>query len=364
MTSGGVGLYNMAHIFKYPTTDARGIIVFTHKEWPILVENFSSVLTQLSELFYLGWNQGTYFGNMELPVGIDFAFTTPSVMSFKDNGNTMQIPLLDRNFISSEFKNLDIPNKSIDIISVSRAAKIKHLPDFLKAIRKLNDRGIYPNTLMVIPTSEGETDENADVDIVNLYRELFSVQEQKNITLMRLSKELGFMGMSPVMINWLYNNSKILYIGSKSEGGCRVVHEALLGGCNIVYYKNHKGGLVDYLNDVNSIAYDTHSEIDIALESALKNYRYSKNVVDSYDSILSERSLYEKLNPYFKELYNRHGEVYDGKLINCDNLSTRLPSHYFDVPWKNPDSDTKATDIKTLEQLNIFINHVNDNIGI
>ena len=181
---------------------------------------------------------------------------------------------------------------------------------------------------------------------------------------MRLSKELGFMGMSPTMINWFYNNSKVLYIGSKSEGGCRVVHEGLMGGCNIVHYKNHKGGLVDYLNSGNSVSYDSHDEIDIALESCLSNYKYSKDVVDSYESILSERSLYEKLNPYFKKLYNRHGEVYDGKLINCDNLSTRLPSHYFGVPWKNPDSDTKATDIKTLEQLNIFINHINDNVSI
>lgn len=29
----------MAHIFKNPTLDSKGIIVFTHKEWPFLLDN-------------------------------------------------------------------------------------------------------------------------------------------------------------------------------------------------------------------------------------------------------------------------------------------------------------------------------------
>tara|TARA_Y100000385_G_C13096920_1_gene641930 strand:+ start:1055 stop:2113 length:1059 start_codon:yes stop_codon:yes gene_type:complete len=349
----------MAHIFKYPKESNKGIIVFTHKEWPWLLQNAQSVLNDLKQYFFLGWNQGTYFGNIQMPPIVDFAFTTPSVLDFEDNGNTLKIPLLDRNFLSSDFKNLNINNKYIDIISVSRAAKIKHLPDFMYAIRKLNDRGIYPNTLMVVPTSMDETDENANTDIVELYLKLFSPEEQKNITLMRLSKELGFMGMSPTMINWFYNNSKVLYIGSKSEGTCRVVHEGLIGGCNIVYYNNHKGGLVDYLNDTNSVSYNTHNEIDTALEVCLKNYEYSKEVVDSYDSILSERNAVNNLTPYFTELYDKNKQSFDGKLIHCDNLSLRLPSHYFDVDWKNPQSDIRAADIKSVEQLTNFINCIN-----
>jgi len=352
----------MAHIFKYPTESNKGIIVFTHKEWPWLLQNAQSTLNDLKQYFFLGWNQGTYFGNIKMPPIVDFAFTTPSVLDFEDNGNTLKIPLLDRNFLSSDFRNLNISDRSIDIISVSRAAKIKHLPDFMYAIRKLNDRGIYPNTLMVVPTSMDETNDNADTNIVELYLKLFSPEEQKNITLMRLSKELGFMGMSPTMINWFYNNSKVLYIGSKSEGGCRVVHEGLMGGCNIVHYKNHKGGLVDYLNDDNSVSYDSHDEIDVALEMCLNNYKYSKEVVDSYEPILSERNTIGKLTPYFTQLYNNNGQKFDGELINCDNLSLRLPSHYFDVDWKNPQSDIRAADIKSVEQLSNFINYINNNI--
>ena len=54
----------MAHIFKYPKDNSKGIIVFTHKEWPWLLQNALSTLQDLKQMFYLGWNQGTYFGEI------------------------------------------------------------------------------------------------------------------------------------------------------------------------------------------------------------------------------------------------------------------------------------------------------------
>jgi hypothetical protein len=214
--------------------------------------------------------------------------------------------------------------------------------------------------LLVIPTSLHETPENTDVDIVELYEKLFNVDERKNITMLRLSKELGYLGMSPKTINWFYNNSKLLYIGSDSEGGCRVVHEALLAGCDIIYWENHKGALKDYLDDTNSTSFDSYDNVSIALEKALNSYQYFEGKGKKYDELLSERFALEKLTPHFKELYKRNNEIFDGKLINCDNLSNRLPAHYGDVEWKNPKGHlTLTSDIKTETQLISFINHLN-----
>ena len=44
---------------------------------------------------------------------------------------------------------------------------------------------------------------------------------------------------------------------------------------------------------------------------------------------------YEKLDNYFTELYNKHGQQFDGELINTDDLVSRLPSHYTELPWVN-----------------------------
>ena len=351
----------MAHIFKYPKDNSKGIIVFTHKEWPWLLQNALSTLQDLKQMFYLGWNQGTYFGEIQMPNIVDFSFSSPSTLTYKDNGNTLYIPLCGRNFLTSDFKNLDIKEKNFDIISTSRAVKIKQLPPLLHSIKKLNNRGIYPKTLFIIPTAENETPEYADINIVKTFNELFTVEEKKHITMMRLSPELGFLGINQQTLNWFYNNSKILYIGSKSEGNCRVVHEALMGGCNIVYYKNHKGALVDYLDKTNSTSYDTHENIDIALEKALKSYTYSKIKTDSYEDILRERTSLKKLIPYFEKLYELNNSKFDGELINYDNLSNRFPAHYLDVPWNSKDPKVPTADIKTLDQLTIFINYINGN---
>jgi len=353
----------MAHIFKYPTESNKGIIVFTHKEWPGLLETAFPTLQDLKKYFFLGWNQGIYFGNIQMPPIVDFAFTSPNAITFPDNGNTQNIELLDRNFILDDFKDLNIKDKTFDIITVSRVAKWKNVPSLLHAIRELNDKKIYPNCLLVMPTSLHETSENADVDIVRLYEKLFNVEERKNITMLRLSDELGYLGVSPKTINWFYNNSKILYIGSDSEGGCRVVHEALLTGCDVVYFKDHKGPLKDYLDDTNSISFESYDKVSVALEKAINNYKYFKDKGKKYDELLSERFSLKKLIPHFEKLYERHNQVFDGKLINCDNLSNRLPAHYGDVDWKNPEGHyTLTAHIKTMEQFHKFIEHINKNI--
>lgn len=349
----------MAHIFKNPSTTNKGIIVFTHKEWPWLLQNALPTVQNLKQYFYLGWNQGTYFGNINMPNIIDFAFTSPNCLTFPDNGNTLNIDLLDRNFISDDFTDLNIEKKHFDIICVARAIKLKNIPSLLKGLRKLIDKGHNYKTLLIIPTAENETIEGYDTDIVEQYTKMFNHEERKNITLVRLSKELGFLGISPQTLNWFYNNSKILYIGSDSEGGCRVVHEALLCGCNIVYWEDHRGALKDYLDNKNSVSFKNYDEVDRALEKAVENYSYVKNQGTEYNKLLSEVFTIEKLTPYFESLYKKDNSIFDGELINCNNLGLRLPAHYLDVPWNHPTDPT--ADIKTVEQLNKFITFIQNN---
>ena len=116
--------------------------------------------------------------------------------------------------------------------------------------------------------------------------------------------------------------------------------------------------MVDYLNDSNSIPFDDYDSIDIALERAVGSYSYTKDKTKKYEELLSERYAKEKLIPHFNKLYERHNMKFDGQLINCDNLSNRLPAHYLDVDWNHPTEPT--ADIKSNEQLNKFITYINN----
>ena len=113
-----------------------------------------------------------------------------------------------------------------------------------------------------------------------------------------------------------------------------------------------------YLNDSNSIPFNDYDSIDIALERAVGSYSYTKDKTKKYEELLSERYAKEKLIPHFNKLYERHNMKFDGQLINCDNLSNRLPAHYLDVAWNHPTEPT--ADIKSNEQLNKFITYINN----
>ena len=366
----------MAQIFKYPAADNKGIISFTHNEWNWFFESpeTHSTLSALKQQFYLGFNAAIYHGTVNHPNIIDFCFSSPSLIRI-ENGHTLNIPWLDRNFLASDFKDLKIENRFYDIITVSRAIKFKHVLDLLKALRVLFDRGKYYNTLLVIPTPENENDGRFDTNLVDFTKENFTFEERKYISLCKLAPELGFLGMSQKSIGFLYNNSKVVYKGSEGEGTRRALHEGILCGCTAVYYKLHQGALVDYLTPQNSVAFTNSKshpkrepwnswEYDIAeiadcLEKAVESYPQLKPDTDALFKELGDANVEEKLVPWFSKLYERDGVQFDGNLINLDNLSNRLCAHHLEDPWAQP--SIPSTAITTLDQLAFFIDYINKN---
>ena len=368
----------MAHIFKYPQGLNKGIISFTHNEWEWFFKTTDTHLTlkALKEEFYLGFNAAIYHGTVNYPTIIDFCFSSPSLVQI-DNGHTLNIPWLDRNFLGSDFKDLKVKNKFYDIITVSRAIKFKHVGDLLKALRILFDKKKYYNTLVVSPTSENEGDGRYDLNLIKYVKENFTFEERKYINLCKLSPDLGFLGISPKSIAFLYNHSKVVYMGSEGEGTCRALHEGIVCGCTAVYYKFHRGALTDYLTPKNSVSFEKSSphpaaqpwhslqynieEIAASLERAVETYPKLKPDTDELFKELGDANIEEKLYPWFSKLYARDGLKFDGHLINLDNLSNRLCAHHLDVPWAHASSIEATRAIKTSEQLSCFMDYIKDN---
>ena len=347
----------MAHIFKHPA-EGKGVIVFTHKE----IGKVHSAANQLRQKYFLGIHYGSaanlYTSSQPWQ---DFCMGAKSTVSFGDD-EPFRIPFNSRAFTPEYFKQDKSTPKYWDIINVSRNANVKKLHEFLKAIRKLYDKGKLYNVLLIVPSANNEKRVSHFTDIVEVYGKLFSEKEREHFTLMRLSKELGFLGISPRTIAHFYNSSKVFTLLSDAEGESRVIHEALLCGLPVVVFAGLLGGGRDYLNETNSVQFVNYNDTYLALEAAVEdqsrlNPRLKVDVARLSDE-LSERRTIPKLKDMFHKLYVANGEKFDNVLINTDNLNLRLPGHYLDVPWNTPDGNGITADILSDKQLDIFMDNL------
>ena len=170
----------MAHIFKNPTLDAKGIIVFTHKEmewfFPVnnkrlvkkfakprgikrveIIKNFllrpySKAFQKIHEQYFIGVHYGWMSSRIPLYESCDFLMT-PQQLDIKNNNPILQIPLASRNFTPQCFQNRN-QIKYWDILCVSRMVKFKNLDYLLKSIRKIFDQGHYYKVLIIVPENK------------------------------------------------------------------------------------------------------------------------------------------------------------------------------------------------------------------
>lgn len=344
----------MAHIFKHPN-ESKGILVFTHKE----IGRAETAAAALREKYFLGIHYGSaanlYTRSQPWQ---DFCMGARSTVSF-GNSEPFRIPFNSRGFTPEYFVQDKSTTKYWDIINVSRNANVKKLHEFLKAIRKLYDKGKMYKVLLVVPSADNEKRLSHFTDIVATYGKLFSEKERELFTLMRLSKELGFLGISPRTIAHFYNSSKVFCLLSDAEGESRVIHEALLCGLPVVVFAGLLGGGRDYLNESNSVQFVNYNDVYLALDAAVQGSEgHLKVDVEKLSEELSELKTVPKLKGMFAELYSMNNEKFDNELINTDNLNLRLPAHYLDVPWNTPDGNGITADVVSDEQLKIFMDNL------
>ena len=344
----------MAHIFKL-NEGSKGIIVFTHKEKNWFQENSHSIniLSSLKNRYFIG----VHYGHRQETTGAsfeDFCMGADSTVSFSSNP-PFRIPMNSRSFTPYFFRPLGL-RKFYDIINISRNIHLKKLDVFMDAVRKIYDQGKEYKFLLIVPTSENESNNgHFFLDIVEKYNKMFTRKERENFTLIRLSGEHGFLGISPLTISFLYNSSKIFTLLSPGEGESRVIHEALLCGLPVICYKNLYGGGRDYLDSSNSLQFSDYNQVADTFIQAIENYDNFKVNTDYLFGELNEESTIEKLKVYFSNLYSRSSLSFDGNLINLDYLNLRLPAHFKGVDWDTKDPNIPTADISSFEQLEIFI---------
>ena len=329
----------MAHIFKHKSENQNGIVVISHQEAYRAFEGHRDIVQKIKSK---GYFIGVHYGGLSIgalyPDFADFFMGRPSVTDISVNyPHSFAVPVVSSNFTSTVFKKDPEVKKYWDIINisinVSRAGKIKRLDIFLREVKKIYDKGYKYKILLVCPKRHEETPEDHFTNIEDVYYSMFTKEERQLFTLMRLDENLEFKGLSKTQLAFFYQSSKVSTLFSTCEGSPGVVAESLLCEVPVVVHGHQSGSGRDCLDTKNSVYWYDDNLAHEALIQAVENYDKSEFNMDiMYDNYREDYGL-EKLKGYFTKLYANHGQEFDGELINTDDLVSRLPSHYTDLPW-------------------------------
>jgi len=290
----------------------------------------------------------------------DFYFAS-NQFDMKEIKHVLKIPLVSRNFIPKCFYNRR-QEKYWDILCVARNIKVKNLDLFLKSIRKIYDLGYDFKVLLISPENRDQDQDPKKfyISLMNDYYKLFSDNERQNFSILRLSSEIGFPGLSSEVMSQFYNSSKIFSLFSNAEGGSKVISEALLCGLPVVVKDDLEGGGRDFLSKDNSILFSSFENAYESLIQAVENFNLFNIENETLCQNLSEEFSVEKLKEYFKKLFEENGQTFDGKLINTDRLNFRIPAHLNEnIPWARDRFST--ADIFSHIQLKIFMKNLDFN---
>ena len=367
----------MAHIFKHPKGNTKGIIVFSHKEIFHFVKylkntRFQSLnriqssflpkdelkgfykkgFDQLRKKYFVGMHFGRFTPDQHTYDFVDFYMAGEGTVTWLKQAKPFWIPMNSRNFVPSFFRNEEYQNKYWDLITVSSVLNVKNTDVLIREIRKMYDLNKKFKILFVIPSRYNETEERFNTKLLEYYDQNFSYEEKSLFTILKLSPELSFMGISKKQLVHFYNSSKVFTLFSQLEGESRVISEALLCGLPVVVKNDLIGGGRDYLNESNSFYFNEYEKAHLTLIQAIENYS-SRIPNNELTKELREDKSIEKLKEYFDDLYQEHNSTFDGELININQLDNRLPSHYNDVKWSL--GKFKTADVLSKEQFNIFL---------
>lgn len=375
----------MAHIFKHPEGLNKGIVVLTHKELAFLVDRnrlskrdflspitaikkqFSNIykkgeigeiIEKIREKYFIGVHWGGYTGAVETPTWVDFNMSARGNGSF--SGDSLYIPLCSANFTPDVMFDAR-QEKYWDLICVAKSHKVKKIPVLMDQIKRIYKRGYSYRVLIVIASNRDETGDKFDVDLFDKYYADFTAEERELFTIIKTDPDMGFQGFSYSFLSHLYNQSKVFTIFSQKEGECRVIKEAQLCGLPVVVKSDMQGGGRDYLNNKNALFFDSYDTAFETLIDAVEGFDEFEINCSEIKKEIGEQESIEQLKSWFKELFQLHGQSFDGYLLNTDNLNRRLPSHYFDpsVGWAaSPDFRFKTTDIVNYKMLCSFSDHL------
>ncbi len=335
----------MAHIFKHPEGETKGIIIFSHKEWRFftggrirrnLAERLpgrnkeidvdpvgyqKEYLDKISKRYFIGIHFGGYqfrYQMDKVPFASNYVDFVLSVESTLPNLSPTihRIPLNCRNFIPATFRKPSkdkSQHKVWDYVTVGRDVQFKNYPALLDSIKKVLEIDPEATFLLIVP-SQKKMKAGVDSSLAERFYKTFSIKEQEQIAFLYLHPELDI-GMNQAQLIKFYNMSKVFMLFSTQiktrfftygEGDSRVISEALCCHLPVVCYDGLRGGGKDYLTKDNSVIFESYDDAHLTLLEARE--RFGDGILDNPEQFTREDYSLERLHGYFKEFYETKGQ--------------------------------------------------------
>jgi len=372
------------HIAKKKSKRSKGIIVITHKEYDFLERSFTFrkknipkvlffplfmlrrmvfklVMDRLAKDFIVGIHWGAHSKVLNTPSWVRFHMSAPGTADINDG--KFIIPMNSANFISREMRNKSYP-KIWDIAMIAKNIKVKKIDLFMTSIREIYDAGLRLKVILIVASNKFEPKNKFYSKLISDYHEMFSDDEREDFVLIKTHPYTGFKGLSTKFLSDVLNLTKVFALFSQSEGESRVIKEAQMCGLPIVCKSDLAGGGRDYLDDTNSVMFDSYLNAKDALIDAVENYESLGGKNELLESQISERETVEELESQLIILFKALNENFTGEIINTDHMDRRLPSHYVGegVFWaKGGKYRYKTTDVSDVVSFIRFLRKLREN---
>lgn len=341
----------MPFVMKQPVTTpeglSKGIVIFTHKERPMIqlaAPGMKRRLNALTQYYVLGMHWGSPHNNIPEVPSIDFHLGGQGTLQLSPDNPAPHIPLCSRNFLPPCFWPDPTVKKEWDVLAVAGSRRLKNLDEVLVVLRKLLDKRPTLKAL-IISACDSLAGRDPILDYVEIqedYEALFSPKEREENVVLQLLEADGGIAYSQEELVRFYQASRIFTLFTNKEGESRVISEALCCGTPVVVKNHLEGGGRDYLDDSNSRQFGTLDEAVICFDSLL-NECYSKEEGDGKDKdkdkeylfdvdgmcrLQSERYTAETITQAMAEQFERLNIPFEGEL-DTEHLSFKLPSHHY-----------------------------------
>jgi glycosyltransferase involved in cell wall biosynthesis len=324
----------MVYVLKQYKKNKKGIIIFNVDEKDFFKRKYIKFLYKkkldlLKKKYFFLMHWSWYgFREKDIPY-IDYHLAGSSTLSFENKNNNRIVDFCNRNFIDKIFQ-IKKTEKIYDVISIIRPVHWKNLKELFKAANQLYKKKLFYKFLIIFPMPSDKTfysNRNTYytklIDDYNLY---IHDKYKKYFTLIPINTfDYKYTLHKEQICNFL-NLSKIFILPVRKEGASRVIHEALLCGLPVIYYKYLKGGGKDFLDKTNSVYYSTESQIYKKIIYSLKNYKRFKLNKININEKMSETFQVPRFKKFLKKLYDEDNHNFDTK-IDLTELDRKLDSH-------------------------------------
>jgi len=271
----------MAVCLFNPTNKQKGLVVFTHKEERIILNN-AQLVKSLRRKYFIGIHLGHYVNNPAWlnKFGFDFIFGNRNICPSPLKSH---IPISSRDFTGTSCKEL-----VYDFIWVGFATHHKRLDILLENLDFFEDSKEKVRVLLVCPKISPLDETHAQY----LKCILGKRWEFVNVDIVRPYRIRDLYPLHKCGIYSLMQNCAALLHTSTQEGEARVIEEASQLGLRLYVRSDLKGGGGANVSDESITRYSHPREIlsdynRLSHSVDISDYQKLHNIVSSYGFILS-----------------------------------------------------------------------------